>query len=311
MKSTEYARLKELVESNLYKYLPEKVEESKTLLEAMRYSLEAGGKRIRPMMLLAACKMAGGDENKAIPFACAIEFIHTYSLIHDDLPAMDDDDLRRGKPTNHVVFGEAAAILAGDALLNRAFEIMLQTIIIADEADRMGMIKAAGCIASGAGYYGMVGGQVVDILGDGRDLDSADEDRTVDDIIDDNFELLKFIHRSKTGALIRSAVLAGAYIGGADEALTNDLREYSDLFGQEFQIADDILDVVGNVNEMGKPVGSDKKNGKLTYPSHLGMDKTLEIYHEVHKSALEKLKKYGNKAEFFINLSDELYERVK
>lgn len=307
MKSTEYARLKELVESNLYKYLPKKVEESQTLFEAMRYSLEAGGKRIRPAMLLAACKMAGGDENKALPFACAVEFIHTYSLIHDDLPAMDDDELRRGKPTNHVVFGEAEAILAGDGLLNRAFEIMLQAVINADEADRMGMLRAAGCIAEGAGYYGMIGGQIADIESERRSGALADENRSAAE----RFGMLKFIHKSKTGALIRSAVLAGAYIGGADEALTNDLREYSELFGLEFQIADDILDVVGNINEMGKPVGSDEKNGKLTYPSCVGMQKTVELYHEVHESAIEKLKNYGNRAEFFINLSAELYERVK
>ncbi|MBR6700507.1 MAG: polyprenyl synthetase family protein, partial [Firmicutes bacterium] len=256
MFNEEYNRLKNIIEKELLNYLPDRIDESGSVLEAMKYSLTAGGKRIRPVMLMAACRAAGGKEEDAVPFACAIEFIHTYSLIHDDLPAMDDDELRRGKPTNHVVFGEACAILAGDALLNRAFEIMFDAVAGIESEKREGALKAAKCIASAAGYYGMIGGQIADIEGEGSGNRSLD--------------LLKFIHRNKTGALIKSAVMAGGYLGNADEALMDKFSLLGDLIGLEFQIADDILDVCGTVEELGKPIGSDDKNGKLTYPSCIG-----------------------------------------
>lgn len=297
MFNDEYIRLKEIVESNLLEFLPKREKQSETIVESMKYSLEAGGKRIRPCMLIAACKMAGGNPEDAIPFACAIEYIHTYSLIHDDLPAMDDDDLRRGKPTNHVVYGEAEAILAGDALLNRAFEIMLEAIMKADAEKRDGMLKAAFCIGEASGYSGMIGGQISDIESE-RDQKGG-------------LEMLKFMHSHKTGALLRSAVLAGAYLGGAEGAVLEDLREYAELFGMEFQIADDILDVVGDQKELGKPIGSDEKNGKLTYPSCVGMDEAVKIYEDTHSRALNIIEKYGSDAEFFIKLSGDLYHRVK
>ena len=297
MYNKEYYRLKDMTDRELFKYLPDAEEESLSVLEAMKYSLSAGGKRVRPVLLLAACRLAGGKEEDALPFACAIEFIHTYSLIHDDLPAMDDDDLRRGKPTNHVVFGEACAVLAGDALLNRAFEVMFETLLNAEEEKRTGYIRAAECISAASGYRGMVGGQIADIEGENS------ENRSM--------ELLKFIHRKKTGALIRSAVSAGAYIGGADEKLISDLSELGELMGLEFQIADDILDVCGDSSELGKPVGSDDKNGKLTYPSCVGMERTKEIYEDVHRRTLELIGKLGPEAKFFEDFAGDLYYRIK
>lgn len=297
MYNKEYYRLKDMTDRELFKYLPDAEEESSSVLEAMKYSLSAGGKRVRPVLLLAACRLAGGKEEDALPFACAIEFIHTYSLIHDDLPAMDDDDLRRGKPTNHVVFGEACAVLAGDALLNRAFEVMFETLLNAEEEKRTGYIRAAECISAASGYRGMVGGQIADIEGENS------ENRSM--------ELLKFIHRKKTGALIRSAVSAGAYIGGADEKLISDLSELGELMGLEFQIADDILDVCGDSSELGKPVGSDDKNGKLTYPSCVGMERTKEIYEDVHRRTLELIGKLGPEAKFFEDFAGDLYYRIK
>lgn len=297
MYNKEYYRLKDMTDRELFKYLPDAEEESSSVLEAMKYSLSAGGKRVRPVLLLAACRLAGGKEEDALPFACAIEFIHTYSLIHDDLPAMDDDDMRRGKPTNHVVFGEACAVLAGDALLNRAFEVMFETLLNAEEEKRTGYIRAAECISAASGYRGMVGGQIADIEGENS------ENRSM--------ELLKFIHRKKTGALIRSAVSAGAYIGGADEKLISDLSELGELMGLEFQIADDILDVCGDSSELGKPVGSDDKNGKLTYPSCVGMERTKEIYEDVHRRTLELIGKLGPEAKFFEDFAGDLYYRIK
>ncbi len=295
-----------IVEENLTKFLPTAEEKSATVVKAMEYSLTAGGKRIRPVMLLAACEMAGGSVDRAVPFACAIEYIHTYSLIHDDLPAMDDDELRRGKPTSHVVFGEAEAILAGDALLNRAFEIMIDAVIKADETDRNGMLKAAGCIAGGAGYYGMIGGQIADIESERRAAASKKEADCSEDRI-----MLEFVHRRKTGALIKASVMAGAYIAGAGEEVSEDLSEFADCFGLEFQIADDILDVKGSTAELGKPVGSDEKNGKLTYPSCIGMEETEKYYEQIHKKTKGTLEKYGNDASFFTDLCDELYHRVR
>ena len=296
MFNEEYNRLKNIIEKELLNYLPVRIEESGSVLDAMKYSLTAGGKRIRPVMLMAACRAAGGKEEDAVPFACAIEFIHTYSLIHDDLPAMDDDELRRGKPTNHVVFGEACAILAGDALLNRAFEIMFDAVAGIESEKREGALKAAKCIASAAGYNGMIGGQIADIEGE----DSGNR----------SLELLKFIHKNKTGALIKSAVMAGGYLGNADEVLMDKFSELGDLIGLEFQIADDILDVCGSVEELGKPIGSDDKNGKLTYPSCVGMEETKKIYEEIHIKTMELTENLGIDAEFFKELARDLYYRT-
>ena len=299
----EYYRLKTLVEENLMGYLPTEREESKRLLEAMKYSLDAGGKRVRPVLLLAACKMARGTEQEAMAFACAMECIHTYSLIHDDLPAMDDDDLRRGKPTNHIVFGEACAILAGDGLLNRAYEIMFHGILTAPSEKRAKMLQAAACIADAAGHNGMIGGQIADIESEKQGDCGTDPGKRE--------KTLGFIHKNKTGALLQAAVLAGAYLGGAGETLLKDMGEFGALLGLEFQIADDILDVTGDEKTLGKPVGSDEKNGKLTYPACVGMEKTLQIYEGIHAEALKRLEKYGSDAQFFLDFAEDLYYRIK
>lgn len=297
MYSKEYYRFKELTENSLFEYLPKAEEKSQSVLEAMKYSIEAGGKRVRPVLLLSSCRLAGGKEEDALPFACAIEFIHTYSLIHDDLPAMDDDDFRRGKPTSHVVFGEACAILAGDALLNRAFEVMLEAVIKAEDNKRISFLKAAECIAKASGYLGMVGGQIADIEGEKADKRELNT--------------LEFIHRRKTGALIKSAILAGAFIGGAQDTLIDKLSRLGELMGLEFQIADDILDVTGDSKELGKPVGSDEKNGKLTYPSCVGMEKTKEIYEEVHRKTMDLISEIGPEAKFFEDFARDLYYRIR
>ena len=290
----EYERLKTLVEDNLGKYLlREECLYTKSLTDSMKYSVFAGGKRLRPVLLLAGCALAGGDEKKALPFACAIEYIHTYSLIHDDLPAMDDDDLRRGKPTNHKVFGEACAILAGDALLNRAYEVMFEACQDSDG----GGIRAGSLIGAAAGHGGMVGGQIADVEGEDPSKHCLDR--------------LEFIHLNKTGALIKAAVLAGAAIGGADEAAMKALEEFALNLGLAFQICDDILDIVGNEAELGKPVGSDDKNGKLTYPSLVGLEESQKIYAEIHSRALEALKPFGEKGAFLRAAAEDLYSRVK
>lgn len=226
------------------------------LQEAMSYSLLAGGKRLRPVLTMLACEACGGDVQLALPAACAIEMIHTYSLIHDDLPAMDDDDLRRGKPTNHVVFGEALAILAGDGLLTLAFEITARDV-------RPPHVAAACCLdlARAAGWAGMVGGQVADLEAEGGGVDSLDQ--------------LEAIHRRKTGELLSSALTLGARIAECDAATLDALGKYGKCLGLAFQITDDLLDIRGDLQIMGKAVQKDAAHGKLTYPSLLGEEVSL------------------------------------
>jgi len=221
------------------------------LHDAMAYSLLAGGKRLRPALVLLACEACGGEIEAALPAACAIEMVHTYSLIHDDLPAMDDDDLRRGRPTNHVQFGEAMAILAGDALLTLAFEIMARDV-------RPAATAAACCadLASAAGAVGMVAGQVADLEGEGCD--------------DPSLEMLESIHRRKTGRLLGSALTLGGRIAGADDTTLTALTSYGKNLGLAFQITDDLLDITGVAARMGKSVGKDAEQGKLTYPALMG-----------------------------------------
>ena len=238
----DYLRYKQLIESHLMDFLPDVDSKSCTICDAMRYSLEAGGKRVRPALLLGACEFAGGDIRQALPYACALEYVHTYSLIHDDLPAMDDDDLRRGKPTNHKVFGEAMAILAGDGLLTSAFEAMNKDLFLYfdEPVSLKRRIRAIYEIAKGAGCKGMIAGQAADIEGEGRQCSK---------------EMLDYIHINKTGALIIAAVRAGAHLGGADDKMLSKLTDYAENLGLAFQIADDILDVVGVEAEMGKAKG--------------------------------------------------------
>jgi len=294
----DYLRYKEFVEAHLLDFLPEVDSKSMTIIESMRYSLSAGGKRIRPALLLGACEFCGGNIKNALPYACAIEYVHTYSLIHDDLPAMDDDDLRRGQPTNHKVFGEAMAILAGDGLLTSAFEVMYRDLFLYfdDPAKLKKRIRASYEITKGAGCRGMVAGQVADIEGEGKHYSK---------------EMLDYIHINKTGALIVAAVRAGAHLGGADEDTMARLTEYAECLGLAFQIVDDILDVVGEEAEMGKTKGIDIIKQKSTYPALYGLDKSYERLHELTEHAIEIMAPYYDNAEFFTKLVRELERRTK
>lgn len=249
-----------LINSALQEALPSSSLSPQRLNEAMSYSLLAGGKRLRPVLVLLTCEACGGTARDALPAACAIEMIHTYSLIHDDLPSMDNDDLRRGKPTNHKVFGEAMAILAGDSLLTRAFELVAARIQPAD-------VAAACCVdlAVSAGAEGMVGGQVADLE---AETCPPTGDREIDG------KRLIGIHRRKTGALIACAASLGARIAGASPTLHASLITYGENIGVAFQIADDLLDIIGNSDKMGKGVAKDASLGKLTYPGVYGIEKS-------------------------------------
>ena len=250
------AAQKQLVESALDGALgPERPE---SLREAMRYSLLAGGKRLRPILCLAACELAGGDPALAMPTAVALEMIHTMSLIHDDLPAMDNDDLRRGRPTNHKVYGDAVAILAGDALLTRAFEMVA---LRSPGVDPERLLKVVGELSLVAGAPGLVGGQVVDLECEGKQVD---------------LETLEYIHLHKTGALLKACVITGALIGGADEAQLDSLRTYARGIGLAFQIVDDILDVTASSDVLGKTAGKDLIADKTTYPKLLGLEESRQ-----------------------------------
>lgn len=279
----QYDNTRRVVEESLTSFIsgaensPQKI-----IFDSMKYSLEAGGKRIRPVLLLETIKMMGGDCSAGIPFACAVEYIHTYSLIHDDLPAMDDDDLRRGKPTNHKVFGEAVAILAGDGLLNLAFEIMSGEIL---KNNCVGSVKAMNVIASCAGVNGMIAGQIVDIESEGRSI---------------SYEELRYLHSKKTGALIKASVMAGAYIAGANEEELKAVERYSENIGLAFQITDDILDVTGNTSELGKNTGSDIQNDKSTYVSLFGIEKARLFAQDCLKDAVESLGNFDSQRRLFM-----------
>lgn len=279
----QYDNTRRVVEESLTSFIsgaensPQKI-----IFDSMKYSLEAGGKRIRPVLLLETIKMMGGDCSAGIPFACAVEYIHTYSLIHDDLPAMDDDDLRRGKPTNHKVFGEAVAILAGDGLLNSAFEIMSGEIL---KNNCVGSVKAMNVIASCAGVNGMIAGQIVDIESEGRSI---------------SYEELRYLHSKKTGALIKASVMAGAYIAGANEEELKAVERYSENIGLAFQITDDILDVTGNTSELGKNTGSDIQNDKSTYVSLFGIEKAQLLAQDCLKDAVESLGNFDSQRRLFM-----------
>jgi len=270
-----------LVDEALGRFLPESDEYSADVVKAMRYSLFAGGKRLRPILCIAGAEAVGGDAQSVLPVACALEMIHTYSLIHDDLPVIDNDDLRRGKPTNHRVFGEAIALLAGDGLLTKAFHLMTHT----DPENRVKpgvSLKVIGLIATAAGYEGMVGGQVVDIQSEGKEGYSS---------------IVEFIHTRKTGALIAASVSSGAILGGAGKGQLKDLTSYGKDIGLAFQVADDILNVEGSSQEMGKSVGSDARQGKITYPAVFGLERSKEIQKALVDRALEALKSFEERAD--------------
>ena len=283
---------KQLVEDLLIEMLPKTAVYQKSVIDSMEYSLKAGGKRLRPILLIEACRALGGDVKKAYPFACAVEMIHTYSLIHDDLPAMDDDDLRRGKPTNHKVFGEGIAILAGDGLLNYAHELMIKSIV--EDVENKSLPRAAYEISNAAGVYGMIFGQCADLEGEGKPVD---------------LKTLEFIHRHKTGALITAPLKAGAIIGGATKEQLESIEKYGEAIGLAFQITDDILDVVGDEKSLGKKVGSDEANEKSTYPSIYGLEESREMAREQLEKALKQLEAFNDEADFFRELAKHIVER--
>ena len=250
------------------------------LLEAMRYSLLAGGKRLRPVLALAACEAVGGKLEAAMAFACAIEMIHTYSLIHDDLPCMDDDDLRRGRPTNHKIYGEAIATLAGDALLTDAFGLLV-TAASAD-APPAAVLATVAELAQAAGSAGMVAGQAIDLLGEGSTMTIGE---------------LEYLHRRKTGALFIAAVRGGARLGGAGEAQLEALEAYARALGLAFQVIDDILDVEASTEQMGKRTAKDAANGKNTYPGLIGLDKSWQLARDLERRAQHALDGFDFRAE--------------
>lgn len=271
-----------LVDEALDRFLPKETDLPHSVHKAMRYSVFAGGKRVRPILMLAACEAVGGDTGRAMPAACAMEMIHTYSLIHDDLPAMDDDDFRRGNPTSHKVFGEAIAILAGDALLTEAFKLT-SDLRLAEGCDPSALLAVIHEIATAAGSAGMVGGQVIDMESEGRhDID---------------LPTVQYIHTHKTGALIKASVVSGALLGGASGKQLAAVTRYGEAVGLAFQIADDILDIEGTTEEIGKDAGSDQARGKATYPAVIGVAAAKEAAHGMMDEALRSLKIFGTEAD--------------
>ncbi len=272
----------QMVDRSLEALVPPAATFPPRVFEAMRYSLFAGGKRVRPILAIAAAEALGAATPGLLPIAGALELIHTYSLIHDDLPAMDDDDLRRGRPTCHKVYGEAMAILAGDGLLNLAFEVLSDPRRLkAVPANRMLAITAE--IARASGVFGMVGGQVVDMESEGKDRDV-------------DFATLEYIHTHKTGALIRAAVRVGALYGKASAGRLRALTRYGEYVGLAFQITDDILDLTGTEAEIGKDVGSDLKKGKKTFPSVYGLEESRRRAREVADRAVAAIREFDAKA---------------
>jgi geranylgeranyl diphosphate synthase type II len=264
------------IDAALKRFAWPKADAPKSLLEAMSYSLWAGGKRLRPMLVLAACEAVGGNAASALPIACAFEMIHTYSLIHDDLPAMDDDDLRRGQPTCHKAFDEATAILAGDGMLTYAFEVILENV----KDPKVGA-QIVLELARGAGIEGMVGGQQADLEGEGQAP---------------SLERLVYIHSRKTGALITAAVVCGGLAAKADKRQISSLRNFGRDIGLAFQVVDDILDVTSTAAQLGKSPGKDKASNKLTYPALMGLEKAKAHAQELVARACKGIKKFPKPA---------------
>ncbi|WP_315273559.1 farnesyl diphosphate synthase [Selenomonas sputigena] len=288
----EWKKRADLVEAGLLRELKKVPAYDETLEKAMEYSLMAGGKRLRPVLLMAAADAVGKDGAAFLTTGCAIEMIHTYSLIHDDLPAMDNDDYRRGKPTNHKVFGDGIAVLAGDALLTLAFEVMLRQEGAAPET----LVTVVSEMSRAAGPYGMVGGQVLDLEGEGRRLDLA---------------ALRKIHMGKTGALFCAAIRSGAILAGAKEEELAALTLYAERFGLAFQITDDILDVTGDEAAIGKPVGSDVRNEKATYVTLTSLEEAKKLAEDAVDEAVEALDIFGERAAFLRDLALFLLGRKK
>jgi len=281
-----------LIESQLNIYLNRCDSLKQVLFDAMNYSVGAGGKRIRPIILLEFNRICGGKTEDALPFACALEMIHTYSLIHDDLPCMDNDDFRRGKPSCHKAFGEANALLAGDALLNLAFETMLS---LSDNISTDKALAAAKNIAKCSGADGMIGGQIIDLTNEGKKID---------------YDTLIKLYRDKTGALLRAAAVSGTIIGGGNKEQIKAAETYADNIGLAFQIIDDILDATGDESVLGKPVGSDDKNGKSTFVSFFSIEESLEKAKELTQNAIDALSAFED-TKFLVELSKYLCDRNK
>ena len=275
--------------------LLETADKADRIIEAMTYSLMAGGKRIRPILCLAATEAAGADPEDAMPAACALEMIHTYSLIHDDLPAMDDDAMRRGKPTCHTAFDEATAILAGDALLTLAFQT-LSSIELRKVEQAAKWLDVIQLISYAAGYCGMIQGQMLDMVSEGKQLTLAD---------------LKSMHRLKTGALIEASLSGGAVLGGLNSTRISMLKSYAQNIGLAFQVADDILNVEGDPEIMGKAVGTDKLHHKATYPSLLGLKESKDFAGQLVENALQALESFDQKAEPLRAIAKYIIERKK
>lgn len=287
------AEKKRLVDDALKQFMPTPQGMARDVMEAMNYSLFAGGKRIRPILCIAGAEAIGGSANTVMPVACAIELIHTYSLIHDDLPVMDNDDLRRGKPTNHTVFGEAVALLAGDGLLTMAFNLM------AGCAEKKGPEKSAllrviDLISAAAGYRGMVGGQVVDIIFEGKEPDPT---------------VVDYIHKHKTASLITASVTAGIILAGGSEEEQQSVTGYGRYIGLAFQIADDLLNIEGEQGLMGKGTGSDREKGKITYPAVFGIDESKAMQKKLMEQAITSLKRFDTRADPLRDLARYIVER--
>ena len=280
----------EKIDKALDLYIPVQNNEQGIIYESMRYSLFAGGKRLRPILMLESAKLCGADEDMVMPFACAMEMIHTYSLIHDDLPAMDNDDLRRGMPTNHIKFGEATAILAGDSLLTKAFEITSAVTDITPEK----AIKAISMLAASAGTEGMIGGQVIDMEYEGKKI---------------TLDTLKKMHLLKTGAIIRSSCKIGALLAGGAEQEIEAVDDFASNLGIAFQIRDDILDVEGDTATLGKNVGSDIASDKNTYTKLMSLDEAKRLVGEYSERAKAALSIFGERAKFLLELTDYLSGR--
>ncbi|MBR6713343.1 MAG: polyprenyl synthetase family protein [Selenomonadaceae bacterium] len=287
-----WQRRVELIEADLIKELRRTRSLDENLMRAMEYSLLAGGKRLRPILLMSAADAIDGSGEKFITVADALEMIHTYSLIHDDLPAMDNDDYRRGKLTNHKVFGEATAILAGDALLTLAFEVVLRQEDVPPET----LLTVLKEISTAAGVAGMVGGQAIDLRSEGVQIDLA---------------TLKLMHLGKTGALFKAAIRSGAILAGATHEQLESLTRYAENFGLAFQITDDILDVTGDEKLLGKPTGSDAKNHKSTYVSLTSLDEAKRLAQAAVAEALDALKDFGSESGFLRELVQYLIARKK
>ncbi|MCI8335739.1 MAG: polyprenyl synthetase family protein [Peptococcaceae bacterium] len=293
--TTYFASVQQEIEETLARLLPVKNVPEARLYEAMSYSSLGGGKRLRPVLFCAVLDLLGVQEKKAfLPFAAAIEMIHCYSLIHDDLPAMDNDDYRRGRLTNHKVYGEAMAILAGDGLLTYAFQVMLGIRIPGVGAEQV--LTATKQMADCAGLCGMVAGQAVDILNEGTPL---------------TLEELRYIHRKKTGAMIKGAIVSAAILAGATKEEQEALAIYGEQIGLAFQIADDILDVIGDSKEIGKKAGSDDKNGKVTYPSLLGIEGAYAYGEEAISAAVGALHLWGEEADLLREIAYFCLQRKK